>query len=134
MRVRFEPAAGAPDAAGAQHLFDGGQQAVAILQHDAVELLALGLVDRARLQRLQIQPDGGHRRLQLVRDRVDEGVVLFVAPDLPHQKDRVQHDAADDHRQQQDPQEQQDAGAPVQQNPADIQNSRMTRSDRRRAR
>ena len=36
--------AGGPDAAGAQDLFDGGQQPVAILHHGAVEFLAFGLL------------------------------------------------------------------------------------------
>ncbi len=93
--------AGGSDAAGAQHLFDGGQQPVAVLHHGAVELLALGFVDGAGLQRFQVQPDGRDRSLQLVRDGVDEGVVLFVAPDLADQKRGVQHHADDDDQSQQ---------------------------------
>ena len=57
----------------------------------------------------QVEPDRRDGRLQLVRDGVDERVVLFVAADLAHQKDGVQHDAADDHGQQQHAQEQQNA-------------------------
>ena len=56
-----------------------------------------------------------------MRDGVDERVVLFIAPDFAHQKNRVQHDAADDHRQQQEAQKQQNTGTPVEQHPADIQ-------------
>ena len=122
MRVGFSRCAGAAHAPGAQHLLDGGQQAVAILQHDLVEFLALGLVHRARLQRFQIEPDGRHRSLQLVGDGIDEGVVLFVAADFAHQKDRIQHDAAADHQHQQDAQDQQDAVPPVQQDIADVEN------------
>ena len=44
-----------------------------------------------------------------MRDGVDEGVVLFVPADFAHQKDRVEHDAGDDHDQQQDPEDEQDA-------------------------
>ena len=66
-----------PNASGAQDLLDGGEQAVAVGQHGAVELLALLFVDGARLQGFQIQADGGDRGLQLVRDGVDEGVVLL---------------------------------------------------------
>ena len=84
----------AAHAAGAQDLLDGGEQPVAVLQHDAVELLALGLVDGARLQGFQIQADGRDRSFQLVGDGVDERVVLFVAADFAHQKDGVEHDAA----------------------------------------
>ena len=87
-----------------------------------VELLALGLIDGARLQSFQIQPDGRDRSLQLVGDGIDEGVVLFVAADFAHQKDGVEHDAATDHQHQQDAQNQQDAVPPVQQEPADVEN------------
>ena len=52
-----------------------------------------------------------------MRDGVDEGVVLFVAPDLAHQEDGVQHHAGNDHRQQQDAEEQQDAIVPVERTP-----------------
>ena len=68
-----------PEMAGAQDLLDGAEQAVAVVEHGAIELLALGLVDGPGLQGFQIQADGGDRGLQLVRDRVDEGVVLGVA-------------------------------------------------------
>ncbi len=103
MRDEIELAPAVTDAAGAQDLFDGRQQAVAILQHDAVELLALGFIHRARLQRFEIQPDGGDRSFQFMCDGVDEGVVLLIAADFADQEDGIQHDAADDHRQQQDP-------------------------------
>ena len=94
IRVRaLAPPRPRADAAGAQHLLDRVQQPVAVLEHDPVELAPLGLVELAGLERLQVEPDRRHRRLQLVGDGVDEGVVLLVAADLAHQEDGVEHDA-----------------------------------------
>ena len=93
-------------AAGAQHLVDGVQQPVAVLQHDAVELAPLVVVELAGLQRLQVQPDRGDRRLELVGDGVDEGVVLFVAPDLAHQEDGVEDEPGDDQQEEDDAEDQ----------------------------
>src|ERR1017187_2480061 len=78
----IEPAAGGADAARPQHLLDGSQQSLAILYHYAIELLALVFVHRSRLQRFQIETDGGDGGFQLVRDGVDEGIVLRVAANL----------------------------------------------------
>ncbi len=133
MRERLRRCAAAAHAAGAQHLLDGGQQPVAVVQHDAVELLALGLVHGAGLQGFQIQADGGDGSFQFVGDGVDEGVVLLVAADFAHQKDGIQHDAAADHQHQQDPEHQQDAVPPVQQEVADVENSRTEISPTPRA-
>ena len=103
--------AGAPEPraelAGPQHLFDGAEQPVAVLQHHAVELLALGLVDLTILQRLQVEPHRRDRRLQLVGDGVDERLVLLVAADLAHQEDGVEHDAGDDEGKDEDADDQQ---------------------------
>ena len=54
------------------------------------------------LQGLQVQAHRRDGRLQLVRDGVDEGVLLLVAPDFPHQEDGVQNHAGDDQAEQQD--------------------------------
>ena len=109
------------------------EQTVAIVQHDPVELLALGLVHRARLQGLQVEADGSDGSLQFMRDGIDEGVVLFVAADLTHQKDGVEHDAADDHSQQ-DPARK--SRMPVRQlsSTSRCREDRMTGSARRRGR
>ena len=114
------------EAAGAQDLLDGGEQTVAIVQHDAVELVALGVVDGAGLEGLEVEADGGDGSLQLMGDGVDEGVVLFVAADFPHQKDGVEHDAADDHEHEQHAQDQQESGAPVRAEPSRCRGRRMT--------
>ena len=54
-RHRARPPQLGAEVPGAQHLLDRPLQAVAVLQHRAVELLPLGLVDGAVLQGLQIQ-------------------------------------------------------------------------------
>src|SRR5450755_4578508 len=117
----IEPAAGGADAARPQHLLDGSQQAIAILNHDAIKLLAFVVIHGARLQRFQVETDGGDGGFQLVRDGVDEGIVLRVAANLAYQKNRVEHHAADDGGHEQRAQHEQNAVPPVQQNPADVQ-------------
>ena len=82
--------------AGSQHLLHGIDQAVGVLQHDAVETFALRLAEVARLQCLQVEADGGDRGLQLMRDCVDKAVMLFAAAHLAHQKNGVQGDSGDD--------------------------------------
>ncbi len=69
---------------GTQHLLHGGHETIRILVHYAIKILALRFLDSTGLKRLQIQPNGRNRRLQLVSDRVDEAIVLFVAADLAH--------------------------------------------------
>ena len=88
--------------AGLEHLVDGVVQAVGVREHDVVELAALRVGDRARLQRLEVEADRGDRRLQLVGDRVDEAVVLLVAADLHDQKHGVDDQPGDDQREQDD--------------------------------
>ena len=94
-RAVFELAS-LPRHAGLQHLFDGVLQAIGVLQHDAVELLALRVADLARLQRLEVEADRRDRRLQLVRDRVEEAVLLFGEAHFADQEHRVDDDAGDD--------------------------------------
>ena len=73
------------------------------------------------MQRFQVEADGGDRGFQLVRDGVDEGVVLLVAADLAHQESGVQDYADDDDESEQGSEEEEDAGVPAQQHPADVQ-------------
>ena len=87
-----------PGRAGLEHLFDGLLQPVGVGQHGAVEVRALGLGDVARLERLQIEADGGDRRLQLVRDGIEERILLVVAMQLAHEEHGVHDDAGDDER------------------------------------
>src|SRR6185312_16517831 len=114
-------AAGRSDAAGAENLFDCAEQAVAVGKDDAVELVALRFLDRARPERFDVKANGGDGRLQLVCDCVDERVMLLVTPDFPDEEDRVEHDARDDEGGEDDPEEEQNAGSPPPQRPADVQ-------------
>ena len=115
----------ASDAPGSQDLFDGLEQPVAVFEHDAVELVPLVFVHRARLQRFQIKPDGSDgvfsswvtalmkasccslRRISRTRK-----MVFSTTPPMMIS-------------QQQNAEEQQNAGAPVEQHPADVER-RMT--------
>jgi hypothetical protein len=74
-----------------QDLLHGIEQAIGILEHEAVKLLALRFVHLAPLQRFEVEANRRDGRFQLVRHGVDETVVLLVAPDFTHQKDGVEH-------------------------------------------
>ena len=74
-------------------MLDRVLQAVAIGQHDVVELETLGLVDLTTLQSLQIQPDRSDGSLQFVRYGVDEAIVLFVPADFAEKENGVQDHA-----------------------------------------
>ena len=110
---------------GAQHLLDRLGQPVGIAQHEPVELLLLLLRQFAALQCLKMQPDRRHRRLQFMRDGIDEAVVLLTAPQLPHQENRIHHHACDDQREKDNAEKQQHSLAPVQDDPADIEGNRQ---------
>ena len=43
-----------------------------------------------------MQADGRDGRLQLVRDGVQERILLFVAPDLSNKKSRIEEDSKDE--------------------------------------
>ena len=82
--------------AGLQHLLDGLLQPLGVREHHAIEVAPLPLAHIARLQRLEVEANRRDGRLQLVRHRVDERIVLIVTPDLTHEKHRVDDDARDD--------------------------------------
>ena len=107
-----------------QDLLDESQQTIAVLVHDAIELLPLLGIQVAPLERFQVQPDRRQRRLELVGDRVDERIVLLVAPDLAHEKDGVEHEPADDYEEEDDAENQQQPLAPVEEDPPDIERYR----------
>jgi len=86
--------------------------------------IARECVELARLQRLQVQSNRRHRRLQLVGDGVDEGIVLLVAPDLANEENRIDDHAGDDHQEEDRPEHHHDRLAPVQDQPADVQRDR----------
>ena len=113
----------APFLPGAEHLFDQVQQPVAVLQHHVVELVPLRFVygGPARLQRFQVQPNRGDRRLQLVRHRVHERVVLLVEPDFADEKGGVEDEAGDDGGEHEAAEQQRDDLAKGEHDPADVE-------------
>jgi hypothetical protein len=80
---------------GFQDLFDSGEEAVGVCEHDGVELLTLGLVDGAALEGFKIETDAGDGSLKLVGDGVEEGVLALVTAYLADQEDGVEDDAGD---------------------------------------
>ena len=109
---------GAP---GAQHLFDGLGEAVGVAEHEAVELLLLRFGDIAALQSFEVQTDRGDRRFQFMGNGVDEAIVLLAAAQLTDKEAGVDDHTGDDKREEDDAEKQQDAFAPVEDDPADVE-------------
>ena len=59
-------------------------------------VVALLVVERARLQRFEVQPNRGEGCFQLVGDGVDERVVFLIATDFEHEEHGVDDQAGDD--------------------------------------
>ena len=104
-----------------QDLLHQARQTIAVLEHHPIKLAAPIRIEIVALERLEVQPNGRNRRLQLVGDRVDEGIVLFVPTHFPHQEDGVQHDAGNDDEEEDDAEDEKEAFAPVEQDPADVE-------------
>src|SRR2546422_4751728 len=71
-----------------------------------------------------MQTDGSHRRLQLMRNRVDKAVMLLVAANLTHEKNCIDDHAGDDQRKKDQAEQQQHAFAPVEDDPANVERNR----------
>ena len=110
--------------AGFQDLFDGAEQSFGIFEHDAIELAALRFVDRASLQRFEIEANAGDRRFQLMRDGIEKAVLALVAFDFAHDKDGVDDESGDDRRKKDNPEDQRDDAARVVDDPADVEEDR----------
>ena len=107
--------------AGLEDLLDGGEETVGVGQHDAVELLALGLGDVAALQGFEIEADGGDGGLELVGDGVEEGVLTLVAADLADQEDGVEDDAGDEQAEEDEADDKQGDAPLVEDDPGDVE-------------
>ena len=114
-----------PSLSGLEHLVHGAHQAIGIVQHQTVELAALGFIDIAVLQGLQVKPDGSDGRFQFVGNGIDEAVMLFVAANLAHQETGVHNQPCDQQGEEDYAQEKQNAFAPVENDPADVQSDRQ---------
>src|SRR5579871_4386291 len=111
--------------AGAQDLFDRIGQPVDVTQHDAVELLLLWFGQFPPLQGFQMQADRGHWGLQFVSYGIDETVVLLAAAEFADEEDGIHYHTRDDESEENDPKEQQDAFAPVEDDPPDVKSDRQ---------
>jgi uncharacterized protein (TIGR02246 family) len=97
---------------GVQHVVDGGVQAVHVLAHRAIELLAPALRQVAELEGVEIELERGHRRLELMGDRADEVGLPLVQAHLAQEQDHDQDQAADQQQEEQAPQGVDDPGHP----------------------
>ena len=113
-----------PGLAREQDLVDRPLQAVRVVEHRVDDLGPLAGRQLALAECLQVELDARERRLQLVRHRVDERVVLLAPADLPNQERRVQRQAADQHDEADHPEEQQQPGSPVDDDETDVEGDR----------
>src|SRR5258708_25532660 len=103
---------------GPKHLFDGIHKTVGIFKHQAVEGVALGVLELPALESLQVEADGSNRGFQLVGNSVDKAVVLFVLSDFADQKAGVQDQAGSNGSEEDDSQQDFDTFLPVEDDPA----------------
>ena len=82
------------------------------------ELPPLRFVHFASLQRLQIKTNRRNRRLQFMCDRIDEAVMLLVAPNFADQKNRIQNQSRHDRAKKNNAQKNPDALPPVKDDPS----------------
>ena len=90
-----------------------------VVQHATVKLAALGFIHVTMLQGLQVKADGSDRGLEFVGDRVDEAIVLLVAANLAQQENRIENQPRRDGAEEDYAQENFDAFAPVEDDPAE---------------
>src|ERR1700733_4831048 len=111
--------------AGLQNLLDGAQQAVGVVQHELVKLLPLRLIYFAALQRFEVEANRGDGSLQFMRDRVDEAAVLLIQANFAHEESSVQDHPENNRGKYNYAEEQHDALAPVQDDPAHVKRNRQ---------
>jgi len=105
----------------AQDLFNRAEEAVGIIENYLVELLSLLFADFPSLECLQEESDRRDGRLQLMRDGVDEAIVLLVPSDLTNNEDGIEDKAGDDQAEENDTEDKQRDLTPVEKDPADVQ-------------
>ena len=110
--------------ASLQHLLDRRQQAIAVGQHDPVELLPLRLGDGPPLECFEVEADRGDRGLQFVGDGVEKAVLPFVTAHFADEKDGIEDDAGDEQREKGNSQHQRDKAAPVEDDPPELKRHR----------
>jgi hypothetical protein len=108
-----------------QYLFHRAQKAICVIQHQAIKIAPLVVIQRAPFQRLQVKPYGRDRRFEFMGDRVEKAVLLFVSAYLSHQENRVEDKPGNDHAEKDDAQNQRHHIAPVVHQPYDVEINRQ---------
>jgi hypothetical protein len=106
--------------AGPEDLFDSSHETLSVRQHHALELTAFLFVNFTTLKRFQVEAYRRYRRLQFVRNSIDEAVVLLVSPNLTDEENSIQRKSGDDDSKQDNADHDRHNGAPVN-DPCDIQ-------------
>src|ERR1700756_3056331 len=104
--------------AGSENLFDRAEQTICVEQHQLVEFAALCIFYLTLLQGFQVQANGSYGGLQFMGNRVNEAVVLLVTANFVDEKNCVESNSGNDGTEENDSQEDFDAFAPVDDNPA----------------
>src|SRR5450432_441174 len=110
--------------AGLKHLFHGVGKAVGVLDHQAIKIAALGIVNLPPLQRLQVETDGSNGRFQFVGYRVDEAIVLLVLANFAQQKAGIEDEPGHNGPEKDCPEEQLCSLAPIHNDPAETDGHR----------
>ena len=95
-------AAGA-EFAGFEDLLDGGEQAVGIRAHGAVELLALLFGKGSAFEGVEVEAQGGYGGFEFVGYGVEEAVLALIAADFAKKKDGVEDNAGNEDGEKDDP-------------------------------
>jgi len=114
-----------PGLSGFENLIHGAHEAIRIVQHQAIELVAPGVVHLAMLQGLKIEPDGSDGRFQFVRDGVNEAVMLFVAANFSYQETGIHDHPGDQQGEENYAEKKQNPFAPGEDDLADSQSDRQ---------
>src|SRR5215471_6979617 len=73
------------------------------------------------LQRLHVQPDRRYWGFQFMRHGVNKTVVVLTASHLSHEEDCIYHHSRNQESKEHDPEKQQHAFAPVEDDPTDVE-------------
>ncbi len=86
---------------GVEHVVDGRVEPVEVLAHRPVELLAPAVGQLPELQGVEVEPERGHRRLQLVGHRAHEVALALVEPHLAHEQEDDEDEPGDEEQEEQ---------------------------------
>src|SRR5581483_5323736 len=103
-----------------QDLFHRAHQAVRIIEHESIKTSALRVVHLrlTAFESLQVKADRGDGGFQLVRNGIDETIMLLIAPNFANQETGIQNEPSDDCAKEQNAEKDFDVLLPVQDDPA----------------